>query len=100
MILELAVLNVIPGKEKQFEEDFKTAGQYISLIKGYLRHSLRKCIEQPNKYVLLVDWEELEDHTVSFRESEQYVEWKKLLHHYYDPFPIVEHFETIVHVEK
>lgn len=100
MILEVAILNVIQGKEKQFEEDFKIAGQYISSIKGYIRHSLRKCIEQENKYILLVDWEELEDHTIGFRQSEQYLEWKKLLHHYYNPFPTVEHFETIINEEK
>jgi heme-degrading monooxygenase HmoA len=95
MILEVAILNVIQGREKQFEEDFKNAGKYISSIKGYIRHSLSKCIEQQNKYILLVDWENLEDHTIGFRESEQYLEWKKLLHNYYDPFPIVEHYETI-----
>jgi putative transposase len=95
MILEVAILNVIEGREKQFEDDFKIAGQYISSIKGYVRHSLRKCIEQQNKYILLVDWENLEDHTIGFRESEQYLEWKKLLHNYYDPFPIVEHFKTM-----
>jgi heme-degrading monooxygenase HmoA len=95
MILEVAILNVIEGREKQFEDDFKIAGQYISSIKGYVRHSLRKCIEQENKYILLVEWENLEDHTIGFRESEQYLEWKKLLHNYYDPFPIVEHYETI-----
>jgi heme-degrading monooxygenase HmoA len=100
MILEVAILNVIAGQEKQFEDDFKTAGIYISSIKGYVRHSLRKCIEQENKYILLVDWEELEDHTIGFRQSEQYLEWKKLLHKYYDPFPTVEHYETIIDVEK
>ena len=46
MILELAILYVIPGKEKEFEVDFKIAGQYICSIKGYLKHSLRKCLEQ------------------------------------------------------
>ena len=65
-------------------------------IQGYLGHSLRKCIEQENKYILLVDWEKLEDHTIGFRQSEHYLEWKELLHHYYDPFPIVEHFEMIL----
>jgi heme-degrading monooxygenase HmoA len=95
MILEVAILNVIEGREKQFEDDFKIAGQYISSIKGYVRHSLSKCIEQQNKYILLVDWENLEDHTIGFRESEQYLEWKKLLHNYYDPFPTVEHYVTI-----
>jgi len=100
MILEVAILNVIYGREKQFEEDFKIAGQYISSIKGYVRHSLRKCVEQENKYILLVDWENIEDHTIGFRQSKQYLEWKKLLHNYYDPFPTVEHFETIIDAEK
>jgi heme-degrading monooxygenase HmoA len=57
-------------------------------------------MEQSNKYILLVDWENLEEHTVSFRHSEQYLEWKRMLHHYYDPFPIVEHYETIIEVKK
>ena len=96
MILEVAILNVKDGQEKQFETDFAVAGQFISTIKGYVKHSLLKCLEQNNKYMLLVDWENLECHTIGFRQSPQYLEWKKLLHHYYDPFPIVEHYETIV----
>jgi heme-degrading monooxygenase HmoA len=100
MILEVAILFVKEGEEKQFEQDFKVAGQYISSIEGYAGHSLRKCIEQNNKYILLVEWGKLEDHTIGFRSSEQYLEWKKLLHHYYDPFPVVEHYETIVQHKK
>jgi heme-degrading monooxygenase HmoA len=96
MILEVAILFVKVGEEENFEKDFIIAGQYISSIEGYKGHSLRKCIEQNNKYILLVNWEDLESHTIGFRQSAQYVEWKKLLHHYYDPFPIVEHFETIL----
>jgi len=100
MILEVAILNVKEGQDVNFEKDFYTAGQYINSIKGYVGHSLRKCVEQPNKYILLVDWENLEDHTVGFRQSEEYLEWKKLLHHYYDPFPTVEHFETVIESVK
>ena len=96
MILEVAILYVKPGQESRFEKDFFKAGQYISSVKGYLKHSLLKCIEEKNKYLLLVDWESLEDHTVGFRNSPQYLEWKKLLHHYYEPFPIVEHYESII----
>jgi len=96
MILESAILYVKPELQEQFEKDFQIAGQYISSIKGYIKHSLSKCIEQPNKYLLLVKWETLEDHTIGFRESPQYLEWKKLLHHYYDPFPIVEHYTNII----
>lgn len=100
MVLEVAILLVKKGEEKQFEKDFTVAGQYISSITGYLGHSLRKCVEQENKYILLVDWENLEDHTIGFRQSEQYSAWKRLLHHYYDPFPIVEHFEIILENKK
>ncbi|RXG23136.1 antibiotic biosynthesis monooxygenase family protein [Leeuwenhoekiella marinoflava] len=95
MILEMAILNVIVGKEKQFETDFKKAEKNISAIKGYLNHTLSKCLEQPNQYALLVNWETLESHTTSFRQSAEYLEWKSLLHHYYDPFPTVEHYVTI-----
>ncbi|MBF7093203.1 antibiotic biosynthesis monooxygenase [Flavobacterium sp. ALJ2] len=95
MIQEVAILFVKKGQENNFENDFAKASQYISSIEGYLGHSLKKCMEQANKYLLLVEWRNLEDHTIGFRESAAYLEWKKLLHHYYEPFPVVEHFETI-----
>jgi heme-degrading monooxygenase HmoA len=94
MILEVATLEVKPGLKDQFEKDFVIASQYISAVDGYMGHSLQKCLEQENKYILLVNWNTLEDHTIGFRESKEYLEWKKLLHHYYDPFPTVEHYET------
>lgn len=100
MILEVAILKVKKGLEKQFIVDFKKAGQFISSIKGYVNHSLKKCIEQDNQYILLVNWEKLENHTIGFRQSTQYLEWKKLLHHYYEPFPKVEHYETIIEHDK
>lgn len=100
MILEAAILYVKKGEEANFEIDFLKAGKYISSINGYIKHSLRKCIEQQNKYMLLVEWENLEDHTIGFRQSTQYLEWKNILHHYYEPFPIVEHYMTIIENEK
>jgi heme-degrading monooxygenase HmoA len=100
MILEVAILQVIKGEEVNFERDFTIASQFIQSISGYKSHSLRKCLEEENKYLLLVDWEKLEDHTVGFRESEQYLEWKKLLHHYYNPFPVVEHYEMVFENKK
>jgi len=95
MILEVANLNVIQGKTAEFESNFKIAAKIISTMKGYRGHELQKCIEAADKYVLLVSWDSLEDHTVGFRQSEEYEEWKKLLHHFYDPFPTVEHFELV-----
>ena len=100
MILEVAILEVKTGLENRFVEDFKKASEYISSINGYLSHSLKRCIEQKNKYILLVEWNSLEDHTIGFRQSDQYAHWKELLHHYYDPFPIVEHFEPTFEMTK
>jgi heme-degrading monooxygenase HmoA len=96
MITEVAMLNVIAGKEIEFEKDFRIAGKYISSIPGYIKHSLSRCLEQQSKYLLIVEWATLEDHTVGFRQSPQYGAWKQLLHHYYDPFPTVEHYELVV----
>jgi heme-degrading monooxygenase HmoA len=95
MILEAAFLFVKPDFSTQFEADFAKASQYISSIEGYLGHRLEKCLEIENKYLLLVDWHTLEDHTIGFRTSPNYEEWKKILHSYYEPFPIVEHFKTV-----
>ena len=93
MILEAAILDVIPGKEKEFEEAFVKASPIIASTKGYISHQLQQCIEASNRYLLLVQWETLEAHTVGFRDSPKYQEWKRLLHHFYDPFPTVQHYE-------
>ncbi|MEH1898009.1 MULTISPECIES: antibiotic biosynthesis monooxygenase family protein [unclassified Nostoc] len=95
MILEAVMLPVKPGLESDFEAAFKKASKIISSMDGYLSHELHRCIEVQNKYLLLVRWESLESHTVRFRSSAEYQEWKKLLHHFYEPFPTVEHFEEI-----
>lgn len=95
MILEVAILDVIPGQTDAFEVAFGKAQSIIASMKGYVSHELQRCVETESRYVLLVRWETLEDHTVGFRESTEYQEWKALLHHFYDPFPVVEHYEPI-----
>ncbi|MNV92558.1 Antibiotic biosynthesis monooxygenase [compost metagenome] len=95
MILEMAVLHVKPGLAEDFELSFKEASRIISGMKGYISHELQKCMEQDNQYLLLVRWETLEDHTIGFRESAEYLEWKSLLHHFYEPFPMVEHYTKV-----
>jgi len=95
MILEVAILDVRAGAEAAFERDFATASALISSVEGYLSHKLRRCIEKPTRYILLVHWRTLESHTIGFRGSPQYADWKRLLHHYYDPFPVVEHYSSV-----
>ena len=95
MILEVALLDVKPGLETAFENDFDLASAYLSGTEGYLSHELQRCVEKPNRYILLVRWTSVAVHTEGFRKSPGYQEWKKLLHHYYDPFPTVEHFTKV-----
>ena len=95
MVLELAILNVIQGREADFERAFREARSIIASTSGFVSLDLQKCLEQPNRYVLLVQWAKLEDHTVGFRQSPEYQRWKALLHHFYDPFPQVEHYAKV-----
>lgn len=93
MILEVAILNIKQGFSDEFETAFEKAKAIISSMKGYLSHELKKCIELEDKYILLVNWETIEDHEIGFRKSNEYQEWKRLLHHFYDHFPLVEHYK-------
>ena len=93
MILEAAILDVIPGRETEFESAFALASPIIASIDGYISHQLQHCVETPSRYLLLVKWKTLEAHTIGFRGSPEYQEWRKLLHHFYDPFPVVQHYE-------
>jgi heme-degrading monooxygenase HmoA len=95
VILEHAVLAVTPGREAAFESAFAEAKAIIAASPGCKYVSLSRCIEHPSQYLLIVDWERLEDHTEAFRGSPAYEEWRKLLHHFYDPFPNVEHFQPV-----
>jgi heme-degrading monooxygenase HmoA len=92
MILELARLDVRPGQETGFEAAFHEAQGIIAAMPGYLGHELRPCIEHSNRYLLLVRWRRLEDHTEGFRSSRAYERWRALLHPFYEPFPEVEHY--------
>ena len=96
MIVEHALLPVRPGQETQFEAAFAEARAIIASMPGFRRLTLSRCIERDHVYLLLVEWERLEDHTQGFRGSAAYQEWWRLLHHFYDPFPVVEHFTPVL----
>lgn len=91
-VLEHAVLDVVAGREADFEEAFEEAKGYISSARGFCFLQLSRSLEHPHRYLLLVGWETLADHTEGFRGSPAYDEWRRLLHHFYEPFPAVEHF--------
>jgi heme-degrading monooxygenase HmoA len=95
MILEQALLPVKPGRESEFEAAFEQAKAIIAGMPGFRSLRLARCIERPETYLLLVEWDRLEDHTAGFRGSAEYQQWRALLHHFYEPFPTVEHFEPV-----
>ncbi|MGW0047699.1 antibiotic biosynthesis monooxygenase family protein [Nocardia cyriacigeorgica] len=95
MITEHALLNVVPGREADFETAFAQARTIIAAMPGFRELTLSRSIESPSTYLLLVQWDRLEDHTVGFRQSPEYLRWKALLHHFYDPFPDVTHFRLV-----
>jgi|TARA_B110000908_G_scaffold44817_1_gene54564 heme-degrading monooxygenase HmoA len=93
MILEVAILHIKKGRSNDFEINFKKAEKIISSMNGYVSHQLKECIEEVDKYILLVSWETIEDHEIGFRKSQEYQQWKTLLHHFYESFPKVEHYK-------
>ncbi|KLT65968.1 antibiotic biosynthesis monooxygenase [Pedobacter sp. BMA] len=95
MVLEVAVLNIKKGLSADFEIAFNEAQKIISSMDGYISHELKKCMEEVDKYILLVNWETLQAHTEGFRDSAEYQNWKSLLHHFYEPFPVVEHYVAV-----
>lgn len=95
MITEHAVLDVKPSHESAFESSFAEAKALIASMPGFQSLQLQRCIEEPGRYLLLVQWRTLADHTEGFRGSAEYADWRRLLHHYYDPFPTVEHYSLV-----
>ena len=100
MILEVAVLDVRAGEGARFELAFEEAQRIIASMPGYQRHELRHCVESASRYLLLVWWDTLENHTVGFRGSPEYLRWKALLHSFYEPFPTVEHYTPLFGSER
>ncbi len=95
MVLEVAILNVRTGEAAAFEAAFREAQRIIAASPGHQRHELRRCLEVEGRYLLLVWWDRLESHTQGFRGSAAYAEWRARLHHFYDPFPTVEHYGVV-----
>ena len=95
MVREHAVLSVRPGEDAAFEAAFGEAKAVIAGAPGFHGLTLSRCLERPGTYLLLVDWQRLEDHTEGFRRSAPYQRWSELLHRFYDPFPTVEHYEVV-----
>jgi heme-degrading monooxygenase HmoA len=96
MILEAAQLRVKAGEETAFEAAMVKAAPVIAAAAGYLGHEVQRCVETPGRYLLLVRWETLEAHTVGFRGSAAFGEWRSLIGPYFATAPVVEHYEEVL----
>lgn len=96
MILEQAVFAITPGSERDFEAAVEQGKELISQARGFRSLSLMRGLEQPTGYLLLVEWDTLEDHVVGFRESELFPRWRELVSPYFASPPVVQHFDAAV----
>ena len=92
MILEHAVLNVKKGQGAAFEAALKTARHLFEATEGFQKMEVRPCVETKDRYLLLVWWSSVEAHTVGFRGSDRFGQWREALHNFYEPFPTVQHY--------
>lgn len=96
MILELAEIRIQPGKQAEFDAAIqKGLQQVIQQAKGYRSHQVHKGIESPERYVLTIVWEALENHTVDFRESPAFQQWRAIVGPFFAVPPNVEHFNLL-----
>jgi heme-degrading monooxygenase HmoA len=94
MILEHVVLDVRAGSSAEYEAAFSRAKSIIAGSPGFRSLRLERCLEQPDRYVLLVEWDSVEAHEEGFRKSPAFEEWRAMLHGFYPDRPTVQHFET------
>ena len=93
MILELADIRIYPGSQQEFELAIQRGmTDVIRHAKGFISYQVRHSIESPERYVLMIEWETLENHTVDFRGSPAFQEWRAIVGPYFISPPAVEHF--------
>lgn len=96
MILEIADIRITPGQQAQFEAAIlRGLTEVISNAKGFRGHKVNRCVETPERYVLMIYWETLEDHTVEFRGGPLFTRWRQIVGPYFAQPPLVEHFELV-----
>ena len=95
MITEIAQIDVKPGSEKDFEAAVARAEPIFKRCKGWQRFELHRSIEKPSRYRLHITWDTLENHTVDFRGSENFAEWRALVGTHFASPPEVEHTNTV-----
>ncbi len=95
MILEVAILHIKPEEIPNFEAAFPRTEPIFRSVKGYVAHELQRCVETKGRYHLLIRWETIESHTVNFRQSPKFQEFRRLVGTFFSQSPVAEHFERV-----
>ena len=96
MILEIADIRIRAGDNAAFEEAITRAvSTVISGARGFQGYKVNRGVESPNRYILQIFWDTLEDHTVGFRQSPLFVQWRAIVGPFFDGAPVVEHFTLV-----
>lgn len=95
MVLEIADIAVRPGTEGEFVAAYREAVPFVTKTPGFRNARMTRSIESPSRFVLLIEWETVEAHTVAFRESENFGRWRALIGPYFDGPPRIEHFDDV-----
>lgn len=96
MVLEVVQLQIKPGDEENFEQAMPLAAPQVLNSKGAQSLRLKRCVETPGKYFVLIEWDAIEDHLEGFRNSAAFVEWRRILSPFFAQPPFVEHFDEVI----
>ena len=96
MVLEIADIRIQPGQQAAFEEAIRSGVATVaSKATGFRGYSVHKCIESPERYILQITWNTLEDHTVGFRQGPLFAQWRAIVGPFFAAAPLVEHFDLL-----
>jgi heme-degrading monooxygenase HmoA len=96
MILEIADIRIHPGKQAEFDAAIvRGVSEVIAKSPGFKGYKINKGVESPERYILMIFWETLENHTVDFRGSPLFIEWRSIVGPYFAGPPSVEHFTLL-----
>jgi heme-degrading monooxygenase HmoA len=96
MILEVADVRIQPGRQAEFDKAIVHGVQsVIAKAKGYRSYQVHHCIESPERYLLMICWDTLDNHMVDFRQSPAFAQWRAIVGPFFAQPPLVEHFELL-----
>lgn len=95
MVLEVAEIKITPGQEEAFKEAYRGAREFVRVSPGLRSMRMTQAVESPGRFVLLIEWDSIEAHEQSFRETDRFPKWREAIGPYFAQPPLVEHFDDI-----